>query len=245
MIRQELLTAIDHRKAVNRYTKAVKKGVLKVMSKMGISTLQSYRGAQIFEAMGLDQNFVDTYFTNTPSRIGGIGLDEIAAEAIERHRRAFPERPVRLPDIDWGGQYQWRHDGEYHMYNPDSIHKLQYCTRTNNYKIFKEYSGLINSASATLCTLRGLMDLKFADKPLPLEEVEPAESIMKRFATGAMSFGSISKEAHETLAIAMNRIGGGRNKGGGGEEAAGHIPEPNGGFTYNTIKKNDSAGLRG
>src|SRR5206468_5922079 len=111
MIQQELLTAIDHRKAVNHYTKAVKKGVLKVMSKMGISTLQSYRGAQIFEAIGLDQNFVDTYFTNTPSRIGGIGLDEIAAEAIERHRRAFPERPVRLPDIDWGGQYQWRHDG--------------------------------------------------------------------------------------------------------------------------------------
>jgi len=241
MIRQELLTAIDHRKAVNHYTKAVKKGVLKVMSKMGISTLQSYRGAQIFEAIGLDQNFVDTYFTNTPSRIGGIGLDEIAAEAIERHRRAFPERPVRLPDIDWGGQYQWRHDGEYHMYNPDSIHKLQYCTRTNNYKIFKEYSGLINSASATLCTLRGLMDLKFADKPLPLEEVEPAESIMKRFATGAMSFGSISKEAHETLAIAMNRIGGRSNTGEGGEDPARYIPDPNGDSRSSAIKQVASA----
>ena len=241
MIRQELLTAIDHRKAVNHYTKAVKKGVLKVMSKMGISTLQSYRGAQIFEAIGLDQNFVDTYFTNTPSRIGGIGLDEIAAEAIERHRRAFPERPVRLPDIDWGGQYQWRHDGEYHMYNPDSLHKLQYCTRTNNYKIFKEYSGLINSASATLCTLRGLMDLKFADKPLPLEEVEPAESIMKRFATGAMSFGSISKEAHETLAIAMNRIGGRSNTGEGGEDPARYIPDPNGDSRSSAIKQVASA----
>src|SRR5437867_2034756 len=241
MIRQELLTAIDHRKAVNHYTKAVKKGVLKVMSKMGISTLQSYRGAQIFEAIGLDQNFVDTYFTNTPSRIGGIGLDEIAAEAIERHRRAFPERPVRLPDIDWGGQYQWRHDGEYHMYNPDSIHKLQYSTRTNSYKIFKEYSGLVNSASATLCTLRGLMDLKFADKPLPLEEVEPAESIMKRFATGAMSFGSISKEAHETLAIAMNRIGGRSNTGEGGEDPARYIPDPNGDSRSSAIKQVASA----
>ncbi|HSU88177.1 MAG TPA: glutamate synthase large subunit, partial [Terriglobia bacterium] len=241
MIRQGLLTAIDHRKAVNHYTKAVKKGVLKVMSKMGISTLQSYRGAQIFEAIGLDQNFVDTYFTNTPSRIGGIGLDEIAAEVIERQRRAFPERPVRLPDIDWGGQYQWRHDGEYHMYNPDSIHKLQYSTRTNNYKIFKEYSGLINSASATQCTLRGLMDLKFADKPLPLEEVEPAESIMKRFATGAMSFGSISKEAHETLAIAMNRIGGRSNTGEGGEDPARYIPDPNGDSRSSAIKQVASA----
>src|SRR5207247_5162292 len=199
-----------------------------VMSKMGISTLQSYRGAQIFEAIGLDQNFVDTYFTNTPSRIGGIGLDEIAAEAIERHRRAFPERPVRLPDIDWGGQYQWRHDGEYHMYNPDSIHKLQYSTRTNSYKIFREYSELINSASATLCTLRGMMDLKFADKPIPLDEVEPAESIMKRFATGDMYFGSISKEAHETLAIAMNRIGGRSNTGGGGDEPGECFRAPNG-----------------
>src|SRR5213596_451364 len=185
---------------------------------MGISTLQSYRGAQIFEAIGLDQNFVDTYFTNTPSRIGGIGLEEVAAEAIERHRRAFPARPVRLPDIDWGGQYQWRNDGEYHMYNPDSIHKLQHSTRTNNYKIFKEYSELINSASATLCTLRGMMDVKLSENPIPLDEVEPAESIMKRFATGAMSFGSISKEAHETLAIAMNRIGGRSNTGEGGED---------------------------
>src|SRR5205809_867445 len=241
MIRQNLLTGIDHRKAVNHYTKAVKKGVLKVMSKMGISTLQSYRGAQIFEAMGLDQHFVDTYFTNTPSRIGGIGLDEIAAEAIERHRRAFPDRPVRLPDIDWGGQYQWRHDGEYHMYNPDSIHKLQYSTRTNSYKIFKEYSDLINSTSARFCTLRGLMDLKSADKPVPLEEVEPAESIMKRFATGAMSFGSISKEAHETLAIAMNRIGGASNTGEGGGDHGRDTPEPNGDSRSSAIKQVASA----
>ena len=241
MIRQSLLTGIDHRKAVNHYTKAVKKGVLKVMSKMGISTLQSYRGAQIFEAIGLDQKFVETYFTNTPSRIGGIGLEEIAAETIERHRRAFPARPVRLPDLDWGGQYQWRQDGEYHMYNPESIHKLQYSTRTNNYKIFKEYSELMNSHSQRLCTLRGLMDLKFADKPIPLEEVEPVESIMKRFATGAMSFGSISKEAHETLAIAMNRIGGSSNTGEGGEDPARYIPDANGDSRCSAIKQVASA----
>ena len=241
MIRQDLLTGIDHRKAVNHYTKAVKKGVLKVMSKMGISTLQSYRGAQIFEALGLEQNFVDRYFTNTPSRIGGIELDEVAAEATERHRRAFPDRQVRLPDIDWGGQYQWRQDGEYHMYNPDSIHKLQYSTRTNNYKMFKEYSDLINSATARLCTLRGMMDLKFAENPIPLEEVEPVESIMRRFATGAMSFGSISKEAHETLAIAMNRIGGRSNTGEGGEDPARYIRDANGDSRSSAIKQVASA----
>jgi glutamate synthase (NADPH) large chain len=241
MIRQGLLTGLDHRKAVNHYTKAVKKGVLKVMSKMGISTLQSYRGAQIFEAIGLDQKFVDIYFTNTPSRISGIGLDEIAEETLERHRLAFPARPMRLPDLDWGGQYQWRNDGEYHMYNPDSIHKLQYSTRTNNYKIFKEYTELINAATARLCALRGLMDLKFAENPIPLEEVEPAESIMKRFATGAMSFGSISKEAHETLAIAMNRIGGRSNTGEGGEDPARYIPDPNGDSRSSAIKQVASA----
>ena len=159
---------------------------------------------------------------------------------MERHRQAFPARPVRLPDLDWGG-HQWRNDGEYHMYNPDSIHKLQYSTRTNNPKIFKEYSDLINSASARLCTLRGLMDLKFAETPVPLEEVEPAESIMKRFATGAMSFGSISKEAHETLAIAMNRIGGRSNTGEGGEDPARYIPDPNGDSRSSAIKQVASA----
>ena len=241
MIRQGLLTGIDHRKAVNHYTKAVKKGVLKVMSKMGISTLQSYRGAQIFEAVGLDQKFVDTYFTNTPSRISGIGLEEIAGETLERHRRAFLARPVKLPDLDWGGQYQWRNDGEYHMYNPETIHKLQYSTRTNNYKIFKEYSELMNTTSARLCTLRGLMDLKFAENAVPLEEVEPAETIMKRFATGAMSFGSISREAHETLAIAMNRVGGRSNTGEGGEDPARYIPDANGDSRSSAIKQVASA----
>ncbi|HEY2379873.1 MAG TPA: glutamate synthase large subunit [Terriglobia bacterium] len=241
MIRLHLLTGIDHQKAVNHYTKAVKKGVLKVMSKMGISTLQSYRGAQIFEAVGLDQKFVDTYFTNTPSRIGGVALDDIAAETLERHRCAFPARPVRLPDLDWGGQYQWRQDGEYHMYNPESIHKLQYSTRSNNYKIFKEYSQIINTHSQKLCTLRGLMDLKFAATPVPLDAVEAVESIMKRFATGAMSFGSISKEAHETVAIAMNRIGGRSNTGEGGEDPARYILDENGDSRCSAIKQVASA----
>jgi glutamate synthase (ferredoxin) len=241
MIRQGLLTGIDHRKAVNHYTKAVKKGVLKVMSKMGISTLQSYRGAQIFEGVGLNHEFVDTYFTNTPSRIGGVGLKEIAEETIERHRRAYPGRPMRLPDLDWGGQYQWRQDGEYHMYNPESVHKLQYSTRTDNYRIFKEYSALINAASARLCTIRGLMDFKLGLNAIPLEEVEAAESIMRRFATGAMSFGSISKEAHETLAIAMNRIGGRSNTGEGGEDPARYIPDPNGDSRSSAIKQVASA----
>ena len=236
MIRQDMLL-IDYKKAINHYIKAVNKGVLKVMSKMGISTLQSYRGAQIFEAIGLSEEFVNTYFTNTPSRISGIGIDEVAAEVAARHRRAYPERPVLAPELDWGGQYQWRADGEYHMYNPDTIHKLQYSTRTNNYRIFKEYSALMDSTSQKYCTLRGLLDFKYAGQPVPLDEVEPVESILKRFATGAMSFGSISKEAHETLAIAMNRIGGKSNTGEGGEDSARYVPDPNGDSRSSAIKQ--------
>jgi glutamate synthase (NADPH/NADH) large chain len=236
MIRQDLLL-IDYKKAINHYIKAVNKGVLKVMSKMGISTLQSYRGAQIFEAIGLNEEFVNTYFTNTPSRISGIGIDEVAAEVATRHRHAYPERPVLAPELDWGGQYQWRAEGEYHMYNPETIHKLQYSTRTNNYRIFKDYSALMDSTSQQLCTLRGLLEFKYADQPIPLEEVEPVESIMKRFATGAMSFGSISKEAHETLAIAMNRIGGKSNTGEGGEDPARYIPDANGDSRSSAIKQ--------
>ena len=141
MIRQDMLF-LEHQKAVYHYIKAVNKGVLKVMSKMGISTLQSYRGAQIFEAIGLNADFVSSYFTNTPSRISGIGIEEVAEEVAARHRRAYPSRPVLAPELDWGGQYQWRAEGEYHMYNPETIHRLQYSTRTNNYKIFKEYTAL-------------------------------------------------------------------------------------------------------
>ena len=236
MIRQDMLL-IEYRKAINYYIKAVNKGVLKVMSKMGISTLQSYRGAQIFEAIGLNADFVNTYFTNTPSRISGIGIDEIAEEVAARHRHAYPDRPVLTPELDWGGQYQWRAEGEYHMYNPETVHKLQYSTRANNYRIFKEYSALMDSTSQTLCTLRGLLEFKYADQPVPMDEIEPVESIMKRFATGAMSYGSISKEAHETLAIAMNRIGGKSNTGEGGEDPARFVLDPNGDSRSSAIKQ--------
>jgi glutamate synthase (NADPH/NADH) large chain len=236
MIRQDMLF-LEHKKAVYHYIKAVNKGVLKVMSKMGISTLQSYRGAQIFEAIGLKEEFVNTYFTNTPSRISGIGIEEVAEEVAARHRHAYPTRPVLTPELDWGGQYQWRAEGEYHMYNPETIHKLQYSTRTNSYKIFKEYTALMDSTSQKMCTLRGLLEFKYADQPVPIDEVESIESIMKRFATGAMSFGSISKEAHETLAIAMNRIGGKSNTGEGGEDPARFIPDPNGDSRSSAIKQ--------
>src|SRR5688572_11039339 len=240
MIRQDMLF-LEHKKAVYHYIKAVNKGVLKVMSKMGISTLQSYRGAQIFEAIGLNADFVNTYFTNTPSRISGIGIDEVAEEVAARHSRAYPSRPVLAPELDWGGQYQWRAEGEYHMYNPETIHRLQYSTRTNNYKVFKEYTALMDSTSQKFCTLRGLLEPKLADQPVPLDEVEPIESIMKRFATGAMSFGSIGKEAHETLAIAMNRIGGKSNTGEGGEDSARYTPDANGDSRRSAIKQVASA----
>ena len=229
MIRQNMLTGHRSPEGGQLLHKAVNKGVLKVMSKMGISTLQSYRGAQIFEAIGLDaavRRHLFHQYAFAHQRHRHRGNRRGRRSRVISH--AFPERPVRTPDLDWGGQYQWRQDGEYHMYNPETIHKLQYSTRTNNYKIFKEYSALMDSTSQKLCTLRGLLDLKFADQPIPIDEVEPVESIMKRFATGAMSFGSISKEAHETLAIAMNRIGGRSNTGEGGEDPARYVPDANG-----------------
>ena len=218
MLRQTLLKGMDHAQAVKNYIKALNKGVVKVISKMGISTIQSYRGAQIFEAIGLDKEFVDKYFTWTSTRVGGIGIDVVAREASMRHHRAYPDRPVGPPELDWGGHYQWRRDGEYHMINPDTVAKLQHATRANSYATFKEFSRAVDDGARHLATLRGLMELKPADRPVPIEEVEPAESIMKRFATGAMSYGSISQEAHETLAIAMNRIGGRSNCGEGGED---------------------------
>jgi glutamate synthase (ferredoxin) len=237
MIRQGMLTDITYEKAVERYIKAVVKGVVKVMSKMGISTIQSYRGAQIFEAVGLNQAFIDRYFTWTPSRIEGVGIDVIAEEVRMRHERAFPERPIDIKTLDPGGKYQWRHDGEYHLFNPQTVHKLQYACRNNNYEVFKEYSELVNDQTKRLCTLRGLLELKFAPKPIPIEEVESVESICKRFKTGAMSYGSISKEAHESLAIAMNRIGGKSNTGEGGEDPARYIPDPNGDSRNSAIKQ--------
>jgi glutamate synthase (ferredoxin) len=220
MIRQGLLKDIDHKTAVKNYTKAVTKGVVKVTSKMGISTIQSYRGAQIFEAIGLSNAVIDKYFTWTASRVGGIGVEQLAEETLRRHRHAFPDRPVNGHTLEVGGQYQWRADGELHLFNPQTVHKLQKAVRTGNYAVFKEYSKLVDEQHRDHYTLRGLLELKFPATPVPIEEVESVETIMKRFKSGAMSYGSISQEAHETLAIAMNRIGGKSNTGEGGEDPA-------------------------
>ena len=218
LIHEGSLTNTDHKKAIKNFIKAAIKGVVKTMAKMGISTVQSYRGAQIFEAVGLNSDIVDKYFTWTPTRIQGAGLNVVAEEAIARHRRAFPPVPVNA-ELDAGGQYQWRDGGEHHLFNPQTIHKLQTACRLGSEKIYREFAELINNQAANLCTLRGLLDFKPAEKPLSLDEVESVESLVKRFKTGAMSYGSISQEAHETLAIAMNRLGGKSNTGEGGEDA--------------------------
>jgi glutamate synthase (ferredoxin) len=236
MIREGLLVNLDHKTAVKKYIKGAIKGVVKTMAKMGISTVQSYRGAQIFEAVGINSAVVDKYFTWTSSRIQGVGLDVIAEEARARHSHAFPDRPVNGV-LDTGGQYQWRDGGEFHLFNPQTIHKLQIGCRLGSYKIFKEYAELINNQAANLCTLRGLLDFKKAEKPLPIDEVEPVEELVKRFKTGAMSYGSISQEAHETLAIAMNRIGGKSNTGEGGEDPARYVLEANGDSKNSAIKQ--------
>jgi glutamate synthase (NADPH/NADH) large chain len=205
-------------KALANYVKAVNKGLLKVISKMGISTLQSYQGAQIFEAVGLNQDLIEKYFTGTPSRIEGVGLDVLAREAALRHAHAFePERDDE-PELEVGGELRFRAGGEYHLFNPFTISKLQHAVRQDSYETYREYAEVIDNQNRRLCTLRGLLEFKFAPQPIPLDEVEPASEIVKRFVTGAMSFGSISREAHETLAVAMNRIGGKSNTGEGGEE---------------------------
>ena len=218
MVREHVLPPnIDAKTAHKNVIKAVHKGVVKVMSKMGISTIQSYRGAQIFEAVGLSQQLVDRYFTWTPSRVGGVGLDVIEEEARRRHARAYSELAVAAElDLDAGGVYQWRRDGEYHMYNPDSIAKLQHAVRTESYQTYREFADLVDGQNKRLATLRGLLEFKSLEQPIPLEEVEPAKEVVKHFATGAISLGSISREAHETLAIAMNRIGARSNTGEGG-----------------------------
>ena len=220
-----------------KYIKAAVKGVVKTMAKMGISTIQSYRGAQIFEAIGLNSDVVNRYFTWTPSRIEGVGLNVLAEEVLQRHRHAFPDRPVNGVALDPGGQYQWRDGGEFHLFNPQTIHKLQIACRLGSEKIYREYAGLINNQAANLCTLRGLLEFKPAEKPLPIEEVEPVEAIVKRFKTGAMSYGSISKEAHEALAVAMNRVGGKSNTGEGGEDPDRYVPLPNGDSKNSAIKQ--------
>ena len=226
-------------KACENFLKANLNGVIKTMSKMGISTIASYRGAQIFEAIGLNQSVIDAYFTNTASRVEGIGLDAIAKDIQTRHTKAFaPREDVRDEALDPGGIYQWRSGGERHLLNPVTIHKLQKATRLGDYGIFKEYSDAINNQSKELYTLRGLMEFKFDESnAIPIEEVESVESIVKRFKTGAMSYGSISKEAHEALAIAMNRLGGKSNTGEGGEEIDRFTPDENGDSRRSAIKQ--------
>jgi len=231
---------VDPHTAIKHYIKASGKGVLKIMSKMGISTIASYRGAQVFEAIGLGHELVDEYFTGTVSRLGGIGLDEVAEEVARRHRRAYPDRPDELAhrDLDWGGEYQWRREGEFHLFNPDTVFKLQHATRAKRYDIFREYSRAVDEQATRLATLRGLFELKEGVRPpVPIDEVEPAAEIVKRFATGAMSYGSISKEAHENLAIAMNRLGGKSNTGEGGEDPDRYIPDANGDLRRSAIKQ--------
>ncbi|WP_271255267.1 glutamate synthase large subunit [Pseudanabaena sp. Chao 1811] len=217
MIKQGLLVNVDYKTAVKNYIKSATKGVTKVASKIGISTIQSYRGAQIFEAVGLNQEVIKQYFTWTASRIEGANLEVIAKEAIARHTHAFPDRPASGNTLDVGGEYQWRKEGEAHLFSPETIHALQKAVREGNYEQFKKYSSLVNEQNQQHFTLRGLLDFKSRES-IPLEEVEPIESILRRFKTGAMSYGSISKEAHEALAIAMNRIGGKSNTGEGGED---------------------------
>ena len=237
MVRQGLLTDIDEYTATKQYIKAAMKGVMKVLSKMGISTMQSYCGAQIFEALGLSSALIDKYFTWTPSRVEGIGLAEIYQEVAMRHLKAFPERQLNGHVLPAGGDYQWRKDGEVHLFNPQTIHFLQRATRNNEYKTFKQYSALVNDQSQKMATLRSLLDFKFPEVGVPIEEVEPVEAIVKRFKTGAMSYGSISQEAHEALAIAMNRLGGKSNTGEGGEDNARYTLEANGDSKNSAIKQ--------
>jgi glutamate synthase (NADPH/NADH) large chain len=219
LVRSGIVTGVDANEAVHKYIKALGKGVLKVMSKMGVSTVSSYTGAQIFEALGLAQDVIDDYFTGTTSRLGGVGLDVLADEVAARHRQAYPRVPHKHRRLWVGGEYQWRREGEPHLFNPQTVFKLQHATRSGRYEVFKEYSSAVDAQAAKLMTLRGLFTFKEGLRPpVPIEEVEPASEIVKRFATGAMSYGSISLEAHQTLAIAMNRIGGKSNTGEGGED---------------------------
>ena len=234
------LAGVSPREAEANYLKAAGTGILKVMSKMGISTVASYTGAQIFEAIGLGRQLVDRYFTGTVSRLGGIDLDIVAEEVAIRHRIAFsPNPPQRAHrELDAGGEYQWRREGEFHLFNPENVYRLQHATRSGRYDLFKEYSDSVNDQSKRLGTIRGLFRLRTDGRsPVPIEEVEPVAEIVKRFSTGAMSYGSISQEAHETLAIAMNRIGGKSNTGEGGEDSARFTADPNGDLRRSAIKQ--------
>ncbi len=234
-------TTLTHDELKKNYIKAINDGLLKVFSKMGISTLQSYQGAQIFEILGLNKDVVDKYFTGATSRIEGMGLDEIAKETLVKHYFAFSKKDIPVDRLPVGGVYQWKRKGEFHLFNPQTIHLLQQATRTNDYATFKKYSRLVNEQGEKACTLRSLFRFKKNRPSIPIEEVEPAENIYKRFATGAMSFGSISWEAHTTLAIAMNRLGGKSNTGEGGEDESRYDPLPNGDSMRSAIKQVASA----
>ncbi len=237
LIRDLKKDPISETDAHKRYIKAIGKGLLKVMSKMGISTYQSYCGAQIFDAVGLKSSFVEQYFAGTVTTIEGIGIEEVAAEAVRWHRDAFGDNPIYQHALDVGGDYAFRIRGEDHAWTSETIGKLQHASRANDAKTYAEYAQLINEQNERLLTLRGLFDFKFAGEPIPLDDVEPAKEIVKRFATGAMSFGSISWEAHTTLAIAMNRIGGKSNTGEGGEERSRFKPLENGDSMRSAIKQ--------
>jgi glutamate synthase domain-containing protein 2/glutamate synthase domain-containing protein 1/glutamate synthase domain-containing protein 3 len=237
----ELPETMEPIQVADNYIAAIKKGILKTMSKMGISTLRSYSSAQLFEAIGLNSSFVDEYFTDTSSRIEGIGLEEIAHEAIARHRFAFQQRPAGALELDFGGEYHFRHEGEQHLWNPTTVSRLQHAVKYNDAKVYADYAKAVNEQSRKLCTLRGLFEFIPGRPPnqsgVDIDEVEPASKIVKRFCTGAMSHGSISKEAHECIAIAMNRIGAMSNTGEGGEDPARYKPEQNGDSKNCAIKQ--------
>ncbi len=240
MIASGLLTGVTPRQAQRNYIKAASKGIIKVMSKMGISTVASYTGAQVFEAVGLAPDVIEEYFSGTVSRIGGVGLDVLAEEVARRHRLSHLDRPTELAhrERSVGGEYQWRREGEFHLFNPRTVFKLQHATRSKRYGVFKEYTQAVDDQSAALATLRGLMHIRTGVlPPVPLDEVEPASAILARFSTGAMSYGSISAEAHETLAIAMNRLGGRSNTGEGGEDAERFTPDADGDLRRSAIKQ--------
>ncbi|MSX53243.1 MAG: glutamate synthase large subunit [Actinobacteria bacterium] len=240
LVRQGVVTGITPEKAVRNLIKSLGKGVLKVMSKMGVSTIASYTGAQVFEAIGLSKEVVDEYFVGATSRLGGIGIDIIAQETIKRHHVAYPpggEIPGSKK-LQIGGEYQWRRDGEPHLFDPETVFTLQHATRSKRFDVFKRYTKRVDEQSRRLMTLRGLFQFKEGVRqPIPIDQVEPASEILKRFATGAMSYGSISQEAHETLAIAMNRIGGKSNTGEGGEDPARNKPDANGDLRRSAIKQ--------
>jgi glutamate synthase (ferredoxin) len=235
-VKAKNITGISVENAIQNFNKAIATGIVKVMNKIGISTLNSYRGAQIFEALGLSEQFINRYFCDTATRIEGIGLYEIEKEISKRHKKAFNQEGLSGLELEIGGEYRWRRNGEAHMLNPTTIAKLQQAVNQNNFESYEVYSKMVNEQTEKLMTLRGLFEFSSFD-PIPLDEVEPWTEIVKRFKTGAMSLGSISAEAHENLAIAMNRIGGKSNSGEGGEDPKRFQPDNNGNWKNSAIKQ--------